>query len=99
LLIELLHAFEVAQVPHPGIGAALLLDFEAAPFSHAGVGLAAAATYWVGAASIFGGSVDTYLPISYAGGGAALGVTTGAVLIWLLRAPDAKSKKVTESAR
>jgi hypothetical protein len=39
-----------------------------------------------GAASILGGSVDDYLPMSYAIGGAALGAATGAVLVWLLRA-------------
>ncbi len=38
-----------------------------------------------GAASVLGGSVDAYLPMSYAIGGAALGATTGAVLVWLLR--------------
>ncbi len=38
------------------------------------------------AASIGGGSVDDYLPMSYAIGGAALGALTGAVLVWLLRA-------------
>jgi hypothetical protein len=40
-----------------------------------------------GASAVFGGGVDDYLPVSYAIGGAALGATTGAVLVWLLRAP------------
>jgi hypothetical protein len=38
-----------------------------------------------GTASVLGGSVDAYLPMSYAIGGAALGATTGLVLVWLLR--------------
>lgn len=48
-----------------------------------------------GAASIIGGSVDNYLPVSYALGGAALGATTGAVLVWLLRKPAVSSSKET----
>jgi len=39
-----------------------------------------------GTASVLGGSVDDYLPMSYTIGGVALGATTGAVLVWLLRA-------------
>jgi hypothetical protein len=38
-----------------------------------------------GAASLLGGVVDDYLPVSYAMGGAALGAMTGFVLVWLLR--------------
>ncbi len=49
----------------------------------------------VSAASIFGGIMDDYLPLSYALGGAALGAITGAVLIWLLRNPAVKTKKET----
>jgi hypothetical protein len=51
-----------------------------------------------GTASVFGGKVDDYLPVSYALGGAALGTTTGAVLIWLLRAPVMKSTNEAAAA-
>jgi hypothetical protein len=44
-----------------------------------------------GAASILGGNVDDYLPVSYVLGGAALGAMTGAVLVWLLREPVVKT--------
>jgi hypothetical protein len=38
-----------------------------------------------GAAIYLGGTVDDYLAVSYAVGGAALGAMTGAVLVWMLR--------------